>query len=144
MFTPITLLDKRTTTQEQAMLKMQEVKDACEKYELGDHPYDCWDRVQCKFSEQIAHLESDVSDLDECTRDSRVHVLTFVNFFIEQFNRAVESHLRWVAKPKTTLRVHSKSQGAMKGKWGTIQVPTDELHIYTSTFDEEGIEYEVL
>lgn len=143
MFTPITNLDKHAT-QEEAIAKVAEIKRICEEYELEDRNFICWDRVHDTYKGQIEQFEFDTNTLDECTADSRQYVIRFINFFIEQFNRAVESHLRWVTKPKTTLRVHSKATGAFHGKWGTIQVPTDELHIYTSTFDEEGIEYEIL
>lgn len=143
MFTPITNLDKHAT-QEEAIAKVAEIKRICEEYELEDRNFICWDRVHNTFKGQIENFEFNVYTLDECTNDSRAYEIRFINFFIEQFNRQVESVIRYRNAPKTTLRVHSKEKGALKGEWSTIEVATSELNIYTSTFDECGIEYEVL
>lgn len=143
MFTPITNLDKHAT-QEEAIAKVAEIKRICEEYELEDRNFICWDRVHDTYKGQIEQFEFDANTLDECTADSRQYVIRFINFFIEQFNIAINGKIRYLNTPKTTLRVRSKEKGALKDEWGIIEVATSELDIYISTCNELGLEYEVL
>ena len=92
----------KSATQAEAIARVAEVKGIVEKYGFGDryvYPYSAPEIVY----KEVARYENWVSDLDECTRDSRYYVLQHINGFIDILNKWIEYADKRKEEPKVEV-----------------------------------------